>query len=44
MVLLAFEAKPSETPLEAQFANLSLNSGATAVPVDVDETGGEDTN
>ena len=40
--LLAFEAKPTERPVEAQFANLSLNSGATDVPVDADETSDEE--
>ena len=44
LVLLAFEAKRTESPVEAQFTELSLNSGATDVPVDSDETGDEDTN
>jgi hypothetical protein len=42
VVLLAFEARPTERPVEAQFANLSLNSGAADVPVNADDTGGED--
>jgi hypothetical protein len=44
VVLLAFEAKPTERPVEAQFANLSLNSGAADVQGDADETSDEDTN
>jgi hypothetical protein len=43
VVLLAFEAKPTERPVEAQFANLSLNSGAADVQRD-DEASDEDTN
>jgi hypothetical protein len=44
LLLLAFEAKRTESPPEAQFAELSLNSGAADVPVDADETSDEDTN
>jgi hypothetical protein len=44
LVLLAFEAKRTESPVDVQFAELSLNSGASDVPVDVDETSDEDTN
>ena len=44
VVLIAFEAKPTERPVEAQFANLSVNSGATDVPVDADETSDEEAN
>jgi O-antigen ligase len=44
LVLLAFEAKRTESPIDVQFAELSLNSGATDVPVDADETSDEDTN
>jgi hypothetical protein len=44
LVLLAFEAKRTERPLEAQFAELSLNSGATHVAADAAEASDEDTN
>jgi hypothetical protein len=44
LVLLAFEGRPTERPAEAQFADLSLNSGATAVSVDPGEGSDNGTN
>jgi hypothetical protein len=44
LVLVAFEAKAAERPVEVQFADLSLASGATDVPVDADETSDDGTN
>jgi hypothetical protein len=43
-MLVAFEARSLESPVEAQLAALSLGSGGTNVPVDADETSGESSN
>jgi hypothetical protein len=44
LVLVAFEAKPSERPVEAQFADVSLGLGGTDLPDDADETADDGTN
>jgi hypothetical protein len=44
LVLVAFETKPSERPVEAQFADLSLGAGSADVSDDVDDSDDDNSN